>query len=64
MGALDEQPVLLGHVPARKVALVSPCTPSMKAVTSMLTMSPSSITVESGIPWQMISFSEVQQDFG
>ena len=30
----------------------------------MLTMSPSSTTVESGMPWQMISFSDVQQDFG
>jgi hypothetical protein len=30
----------------------------------MLTMSPSSITVESGMPWQMTSFSDVQQDFG
>ena len=29
----------------------------------MLTMSPSSMTVESGMPWQMISFSEVQRDF-
>ena len=30
----------------------------------MLTMSPSEMTVESGMPWQMISLSEVQQDFG
>jgi hypothetical protein len=30
----------------------------------MLTMSPSSTTVESGMPWQMISFSDVQHDFG
>ncbi len=30
----------------------------------MLTMSPSATTVESGMPWQMISLSEVQQDFG
>jgi hypothetical protein len=30
----------------------------------MLTMSPSSTTVESGIPWQMTSLSDVQQDFG
>ncbi|SKZ48067.1 Uncharacterised protein [Mycobacteroides abscessus subsp. abscessus] len=36
--------------PARNVALVSPCAPSMYAVTSMFTMSPSSMTVESGIP--------------
>jgi len=28
----------------------------------MLTMSPSSTTVESGIPWQITSLSEVQQD--
>ena len=50
--------------PARKVAFVSPCTPPMNAVTSMFTMSPSSTTVESGMPWQMTSFSEVQHDFG
>ncbi len=30
----------------------------------MFTMSPSSITVESGMPWQITSFSEVQQLFG
>ena len=30
----------------------------------MLTMSPSSITVESGMPWQITSFSDVQQDLG
>jgi hypothetical protein len=30
----------------------------------MFTMSPSSITVESGMPWQMISLSDVQHDFG
>jgi hypothetical protein len=36
----------------------------MYAVTSTLTMSPSSITVESGMPWQTTSLSEVQQDFG
>ncbi len=30
----------------------------------MLTMSPSSITVESGMPWQMTSLSDVQHDFG
>ncbi len=50
--------------PARNVALVSPCTPPMKAVMSMLTMSPSRITVSSGMPWQMTSFSEVHSDFG
>jgi hypothetical protein len=36
----------------------------MKAVMSMLTMSPSRITVSSGMPWQMTSFSEVHSDFG
>src|SRR6478752_5830696 len=30
----------------------------------MLTMSPSEMTVESGMPWQMIALSDVQQDFG
>ncbi|CFS60772.1 Uncharacterised protein [Mycobacterium tuberculosis] len=30
----------------------------------MLTMSPSVITVESGIPWQMTSLRDVQHDFG
>ena len=50
--------------PARKVALVSPCTPPMNAVMSMLTMSPSLISVSSGIPWQITSFSEVHSDFG
>ena len=34
------------------------------AVTSMLTMSPSWITVESGMPWQMTSFRLMQHDFG
>ena len=50
--------------PARNVALVSPCTPPMKAVMSTLTMSPSLTTVSSGMPWQMTSFSEVHSDFG
>ena len=31
---------------------------------STLTMSPSPITVSSGIPWQITSFSEVHSDFG
>ena len=48
----------------RKVALVSPWTPPMKAVMSMLQMSPSWRTVESGMPWQMTSFTEVQTLFG
>ena len=30
----------------------------------MLTMSPSLITVSSGMPWQMTSLSEVHSDFG
>ena len=58
--------MLLGvtnHI-TQNVASVSPWTPSRYAVTSTLMMSPSSITVESGMPWQMTSFSEVQQDFG
>ena len=51
-------------LPTQNVASVSPCTPSRYAVTSTLMMSPSSITVESGMPWQITSLSEVQQDFG
>jgi hypothetical protein len=43
---------------------VSPCTPSMYAVISMLTMSPSLMTVESGMPWQITSFSDVHIDLG
>jgi hypothetical protein len=50
--------------PARNVALVSPCTPPMNAVMSMLTMSPSATTVSSGMPWQITSFSEVHSDLG
>jgi hypothetical protein len=50
--------------PARNVAFVSPCTPPMNAVTSMLTMSPSWMTVESGMPWQITSLSDVQHDLG
>jgi hypothetical protein len=50
--------------PTQKVASVSPCTPSRYAVTSTLMMSPSSITVVSGMPWQITSFSEVQHAFG
>jgi hypothetical protein len=36
----------------------------MYAVTSTLMMSPSSSTVESGMPWQITSLRLVQQDFG
>jgi hypothetical protein len=36
----------------------------MNAVTSMLTMSPSSITVLSGMPWQTTSLRLVQHDLG
>ena len=50
--------------PTRNVASVSPCTPLRYAVTSTLMMSPSCSTVESGMPWQITSLSEVQQDFG
>ena len=50
--------------PTQNVWLVSPCTPLRYAVTSTLRMSPSSITVESGMPWQITSLSEVQHDFG
>jgi hypothetical protein len=48
----------------RNVALVSPWTPPMNAVMSMLTMSPSSITRLSGMPWQITSFALVHSDFG
>ena len=30
----------------------------------MFTMSPSWMTVVSGMPWQITSFSDVQHDFG
>ena len=50
--------------PTKNVALVSPCTPLRKIVTSQLTMSPSLSTVESGIPWQMTSLTDVHNDFG
>lgn len=50
--------------PTRYVALLSPCTPPMYAVTSRLTMSPSLRTVESGMPWQMTSLTDVHSDFG
>ena len=50
--------------PTRNVALVSPCTPPMKAVMSMLTMSPSSSAGESGMPWQMTSLTDVHSDLG
>ena len=30
----------------------------------MFTMSPSSTTVESGMPWQMTSFTDVHSDLG
>ena len=38
--------------------------PFLKAVMSMLMMSPSISTVSSGIPWQMTSLSDVQLDLG
>ena len=50
--------------PTRYVALLSPCTPPMYAVTSRLTMSPSRSTVESGMPWQITSLTLVHRDFG
>ena len=42
---------------------MSPCTPPMKAVMSTFTMSPSSSTVLSGMPWQMTSLTLVHNDF-
>ena len=50
--------------PTRNVALVSPCTPLMNAVTSMLRMSPSCNTRLSGMPWQMISLTLVHTLLG
>ena len=38
--------------------------PSLYAVTSRLTMSPSSSTVSSGMPWQMTSLMLVHTAFG
>ena len=50
--------------PTKNVALVSPCTPPMNAVTSRLTMSPSCSARLSGMPWQMTSLTEVHTLFG
>ena len=50
--------------PTKNVALVSPWTPSTNDVTSMLRMSPSCSTRESGMPWQMTSLADVQTLFG
>ena len=50
--------------PTANVALVSPCTPPMKSVTSRLTMSPSLSTVVSGMPWQITSLTEVHTLLG
>ena len=43
---------------------MSPCTPPTNAVTSMLHRSPSRSTVESGMPWQTTSFTDVHSDLG
>ena len=40
------------------------CCTSVNAVTSILTRSPSSSGRASGMPWQMTSLTEVQQDLG
>ncbi len=50
--------------PAMKLPQLSPWTPCLYAVMSTLTMSPSSMTVESGMPWQMTSLIEVHSDLG
>ena len=50
--------------PTGNVALVSPCTPSRKIVTSRLTMSPSISARSSGMPWQMTSLTDVHSDLG
>lgn len=38
--------------------------PFLNAVMSMLTMSPSSNGVSSGMPWQITSLSDVHDDLG
>jgi hypothetical protein len=50
--------------PTKNVALVSPWTPPMNPVTSMLQMSPSCSARESGMPWQMTSLTDVHDAFG
>ncbi len=51
-------------LPTKNVAFVSPWTPSLNRVTSMLMMSPSTSGRSSGMPWQMTSLTEVQTDLG
>ena len=64
LGALDEQPVLLGHIAGQKggvgVAVHAVDIGGDVDVDDVAVLD----TVESGMPWQMISFSDVQQDFG
>ena len=50
--------------PTINVADVSPWTPSRYTVTSMLMMSPEASRRESGIPWQITSFTDVHTDLG
>jgi len=49
--------------PTHTVAEQSPCIPSAKTVMSRLTVSPLASGRESGMPWQITSFTEVQIDF-
>jgi hypothetical protein len=57
---VSTSPTIAGvALPTWKVAELSPCIPSMKAVTSMFTMSPHSSGRSSGMPWQMTPFTDV-----
>ena len=49
--------------PTANVALVSPCTPPRKIVTSTFTISPSRSARSSGMPWQITSLTDVHTDF-
>lgn len=64
MGPLDEQSALLVDVTDEVGGVVVAVDPPMYAVTSRLMMSPSRSTVESGMPWQMTSLTEVHNDLG
>ena len=63
-GAVDQRGDLFARLADDECRLLSPCTPFLNAVMSMLTMSPSSSTVSSGMPWQITSLTELHSDFG
>jgi hypothetical protein len=50
--------------PTKYVSLRSTWNPSLKTVTSRLTISPFYKGLLSGIPWQITSFTDVQRDLG